>query len=343
MEEEKIIVTGGAGFIGSHTVVELINAGYTPIIIDNFSNSDDSVIDGIKSISGNSVKLYIGDCQDEDFLKDVFKIEKTITGSIHFAAFKAVGESVLHPLKYYQNNIDSLLTLMRVMKHYEVADLVFSSSCTVYGQPESLPVTEDSPLQEAASPYGETKKISERVIEDETISNSGMKSIFLRYFNPIGAHPSSCIGELPIGIPNNLVPFITQTAAGIREKLTINGGDYSTQDGTCVRDYIHVVDLAKAHVKGIDLLKKSPPNYLEILNLGMGVGKSVMEVIHAFEQVTDQKLNYEIGPRRKGDIEKIYASVEKAEKILNWKAELSLEEALKDAWNWQVKLSEQNK
>jgi len=336
---KKILVTGGAGYIGSHTVVELFNAGYEPIVLDNFSNAEESVLKRIEEIIKTPVKLYNGDCNDEKFLQDILEKEQTISGIIHFAAYKAVGESVDEPLKYYENNIGSLVTLLKNIPKYNTPYFVFSSSCTVYGQPDQLPVTEQTPKKEAESPYGNTKRICEEIIEDTIKSNAPIKAIALRYFNPIGAHPTSLIGELPLGVPNNLVPFVTQTAAGIRDKLTVFGDDYNTPDGTCIRDYIHVVDLAKAHVKAFEYLgKQSPPNFLDIFNIGTGKGNSVLEVLKTFEKVSSQSLNYSIGPRRAGDVESIYANVDKATQLLNWKAELSLEQALLDSWNWQKTL-----
>jgi UDP-glucose 4-epimerase len=337
MAKRKILVTGGAGYIGSHTVVELANAGFVPIIVDDFSNSEKSAIAGIEKIIGQAVKLHIGDCNNSSFLHKVFKEEEDISGVIHFAAFKAVGESVNQPLKYYQNNIGSLLSVLEAMKTFNIEDIVFSSSCTIYGEPVKLPVTESSPVQKATSPYGNTKQICEEILCDEVNSlNGNCKAIALRYFNPIGAHPSASIGELPLGSPNNLVPYVTQTAVGLRKELTVFGDDYNTADGTCVRDYIHVVDLAKAHVKSIDYLsQRENISLFDSFNIGTGKGNSVMEVIHTFEQISGVKLQYTIGPRRTGDVEKVYGDVNKAEKILNWKANLTLNDALIDAWKWQ--------
>lgn len=333
----NILVTGGAGYIGSHTVVELVNAGYKPVIIDNFSNSEKDVIDRLKKITGQQLAVYEGGYQDQELLNKIFKDEK-IDGVIHFAAYKAVGESVDEPLKYYQNNIAGLITLLEAMSDSGVADLVFSSSCTVYGEPDKVPVTEDSPVKPATSPYGATKQMGEVIIKDTANASKSLRALALRYFNPIGAHPSSLIGELPIGVPNCLVPYITQTAAGIREKLRVNGNDYDTPDGTCIRDYIHVVDLAKAHVKALEYLSKQKPSSFDFINFGTGTGSSVLEVINTFEKVTGQKLPYEIGPRRPGDAMTVYASTEKANKVLGWKAELTLADALRDAWNWQKTL-----
>ncbi len=334
--EKTIIVTGGAGYIGSHTVVELIAQGYKPVIIDNFCNSEKSVVKGLESITKKEVKLYEGDCTDRNFMAQVFA-ETNPSGVIHFAAYKAVGESVSKPLAYYKNNVISLLVLLEVMKEVNCNQLVFSSSCTVYGTPEKLPVTEQSPTQKAISPYGNTKQIAEDIIKDQVVSDADLSAVALRYFNPIGAHPSGLIGELPLGTPSNLVPFVTQTAAGLRNELTIFGNDYNTPDGTNVRDYIHVVDLAKAHVKTLDYLS-GKTNFYDFINVGTGKGTSVLEIVTTFEKVSEQKLNYKIGQRRPGDVEQIYASVDKSEKVLNWQTELSVEDALRDAWNWQLKI-----
>ena len=334
----KILVTGGSGYIGSHAVVELQQAGYQPIIVDNFSNSEESALAGIESILGTTVPVYRIDCANEAALRSVFEAEKDIQGVIHFAAFKAVGESVAKPLAYYRNNVGSLLTLLAVMEEFGVKNLVFSSSCTVYGIPNELPVTEDTPTKKANSPYGNTKQIAEEVITD-VAAVGGPRTILLRYFNPIGAHESAKIGELPLGVPNNLVPFITQTAAGIREKLTINGGDYDTVDGTNVRDYIHVVDLAKAHVVAVRrLLEGLSADKVETFNVGTGHGNSVLEVVQTFEQVSGHKLNYSIGPRRAGDVPAIYADATKAAEVLGFKTETSLANSLASSWKWQQTL-----
>jgi len=335
---KNILVTGGAGYIGSHTVVELHNAGYEPIIVDNLSNSSITVLQGLENITGKEFPFYQIDCNDKEALRSVFK-ENKIDGIIHFAAFKAVGESVAKPLNYYENNVGSLMTLIRLMKEENVSQLIFSSSCTVYGQPDQLPVTEKSPKKVAESPYGNTKQICEEIIEDTTISDKNFRAIALRYFNPIGAHPTSEIGELPLGVPNNLVPFITQTAAGWREELTVFGDDYDTPDGTCIRDYIHVVDLAKAHVKSLDFLNKHREVSFDIFNLGTGNGNTVLEIVNSFEKVTGVKLNYKIGARRSGDIEKVYADVTKSSEGLGWKTEKTLDESLLDSWNWQLRLT----
>ena len=332
----KIIVTGGAGFIGSHTVVELVNAGYDPIIIDNFSNSEQSVLLGINEITGRKIKFYEGDCNDGEFMRNVFKIENP-DGVIHFAAFKAVGESVQKPLEYYNNNIGSLLVLLETMKRYGCKNLVFSSSCTVYGTPDALPVTEQSAVKEAISPYGYTKQVSEIIIRDTVKADKTLSAIALRYFNPIGAHPSAKIGELPIGVPANLIPFVTQTAAGIRKELVVFGNDYNTPDGSNIRDYIHVVDLARAHVKTLEYLANNEQLY-DVVNVGTGHGNSVLEVVEAFQKVTGESLNYRIGERREGDVEQVYASVDKSKEMLGWEAEFTMEQALEDAWRWQQSL-----
>lgn len=334
---KKVLVTGGAGFIGSHTVVELIHAGYEPIVLDNFSNSNPKVMGQVERIIGRSIKVHEVDCADSEALRKVFREEGEIVGVLHFAAFKAVGESVEKPMLYYQNNLGSMTSVLEVMQEFGVAGLVFSSSCTVYGTPKENPVTENTPMQVASNPYGFTKQVCERMVEDLRKSGAPLKAVTLRYFNPIGAHPSSLIGELPIGKPNNLVPFITQTAAGMREKLVIFGGDYNTKDGTCVRDFIHVVDLAKAHVKALDYIQNRPGEQFNLIaNIGTGNGATVLECVQIFEQVTGVKVNHEIGPRRPGDVEQIWAASSGDE--LGWKAELSLEDALRDAWNWQKTL-----
>lgn len=335
---KSILVTGGAGYIGSHVVVRLHEHGYNPIILDNFSNSQQSVLQGLKNITGKDFKFYEGDILNQELLTRILE-ETDIHGVIHFAAKKAVGESVEKPLLYYKNNVSGLVSLLEVLTTHQVSNLVFSSSCTVYGQPDKLPVTEDSPKQPANSPYGNTKQIGEEIIEDTVNSGVSLKAMALRYFNPVGAHPSAEIGELPLGIPNNLVPFITQTAAGIRESLTVFGDDYDTADGTCVRDYIHVMDLADAHVSCLKHLEElTDANHFDVLNIGTGQGNTVLETIKAFEKVSGQKLNYEVGPRRSGDIEKIYAQVDKSKRVLNWQTEYSLEQAMTDSWNWQEKL-----
>jgi UDP-glucose 4-epimerase len=337
----KILVTGGAGYIGSHTVVELAQAGYQPIIVDNFNNSKESVLDGLRDILGHEVTCYHIDCGDAGALQDVFQKEGDIKGVIHFAAYKAVGESVQKPLMYFQNNVGSLLTLLEVMPEFGIENLVFSSSCTVYGTPDALPVTEATPTKPASSPYGRTKQMCEDIIHDVSVApNNKLHSILLRYFNPIGAHSSAKIGELPLGVPNNLVPFITQTAAGIREKLTINGDTYDTPDGTNIRDYIHVVDLAKAHITAVQrLLDRKAADVVETFNVGTGKGNSVLEVVKTFEQASGQKLNYVIGPPRAGDVPAIYADATKSAEVLGFKTETSLLDSLASAWKWQEILS----
>lgn len=336
---KKIIVTGGAGFIGSHTVAELVSAGYVPVIIDDFSNTDERLLQGLTRILGSAPILHRFDCSDHAKLSRVFEDEKPVA-VIHFAAFKAVGESVEQPLKYYQNNLTSLLNVLQVMKKFGVRDLVFSSSCTVYGQPDILPVTESTPQKEATSPYGYSKQVCERIIRDQQISDNNLRCALLRYFNPIGAHPSGLIGELPYGIPNNLVPYITQTAAGLREKLTIFGNDYDTHDGTCIRDFIHVVDLARAHVSALRWLENQN-SACETFNIGQGRGNTVLEVVKAFIRVTGQSLKYEIGPRRSGDVEQVWADVSHANQVLGWKTEFTLDQSLEDAWRWEENLRNQ--
>ena len=338
-ERKKILVTGGAGFIGSHTVVELYLAGYEPIILDNFSNSDRFVLQGIKSIIGKEIKCYDFDCKSYQELEKMFFLEKNILGVIHFAAYKSVSESVANPLKYHENNIGSMVALLHAMGKTGVKNLVFSSSCTVYGQPDTLPVNEETPYKPALSPYGFTKQLCEGIMQDVVASPQPLRAVSLRYFNPIGAHPSAEIGEQPVGVPDNLVPFIVQTAAGIRKKLIIYGNDYNTPDGTCVRDYIHVVDLAKAHVKALQYLTERKEERLyDTFNIGTGHGTGVLEIAQLFEKVSGKKLNYESGKRRAGDAEQVYADASKANKVLGWKSELTVEDALKDAWKRQVQL-----
>lgn len=336
---QKILVTGGAGYIGAHTVVELQAAGYQPIIIDDFSKSDQTLLDGIEKITGVNNSFYEGNCCDQDFLRSVFKKEQGIAGVMHFAAYKSVGESVEQPLLYYRNNLDSLLSLMEVMGEFEVTSLIFSSSCTVYGEPDHIPVDENATFKKAESPYGATKQMCERILEDTTAADKKLKTISLRYFNPIGAHPSALIGELPIDRPNNLVPFITQTAAGVREKLTIFGNDYDTPDGTCIRDFIHVLDLAKAHVHALKaILSQEKSLGYQFYNLGTGEGVSVLQLVKEFIDVTGVRLNYEFGPRRSGDVVKTYANSTKAQKELGWKAVYSTKDALVHAWAWEKRL-----
>ncbi len=333
---KKVLVTGGAGYIGSHTVVELCNDDFIPVIVDNFSNTDDRILDGLQELLGYSPVLYRVDCTDYERLKVVFASELP-DAVIHFAAYKAVGESTEHPLKYYANNLDSLIVVLRLMEEFKVNDLVFSSSCTVYGQPDQLPVDEFCPPQTATSPYGFSKQVCERIILDACAARPALKCALLRYFNPIGAHPSALIGELPFGIPNNLVPYITQTAIGIRSQLTIHGSDYSTPDGTCIRDYIHVCDLASAHVKALQWLENQPAG-CEAFNLGQGLGNSVKEVVDTFVRVNQTALPVVMGPRRQGDVEQVWADVSKANSHLHWKTERTLEQALKEAWKWEKRL-----
>lgn len=342
--KKTILVVGGAGFIGSHTYVELLAAGYDAVIVDDFSNAEESVIDRLRELTGGPVRLHKGNATDREFMRGVFQSEPNLTGAIHFAAYKAVGESVRQPLRYYENNLGSLLVLLEVMAEFEVVNLVFSSSCTVYGIPDVLPVTELTPRKDAFSPYGNTKRISEDIIQDTVTSGAALKAVLLRYFNPIGAHPSALIGELPLGVPNNLIPFVTQTAAGIRSELTVFGDDYDTFDGTCIRDYIHVVDLARAHVKALDYLGGvTDSGCCEAVNVGTGRGNSVLEVVQTFEKVSDVSLNYRIGPKRPGDVPAIYANADKARNVLGWEAQLTLEDALRDAWRWQGMLTTREK
>jgi UDP-glucose 4-epimerase len=334
----KVVVTGGLGFIGSHTVVELHQAGFEPIIIDDLSNSTIEVLSGLKNILGYTPAFEKLDLRDKASVKDFFKRHQDIQGIIHFAASKAVGESVENPLLYYENNISTLVYLLQELEQKEKAHFIFSSSCTVYGQAEKMPITEDAPVQQAMSPYGNTKQIGEEIIQD-VAKVSGINAILLRYFNPIGAHPSAEIGELPIGVPQNLVPFITQTGIGLRKELSVFGYDYPTPDGTAVRDYIHVVDLAKAHVVALQrLLQGKNLDKVETFNVGTGKGSSVLEVIHAFEKVSGQKLPYKIVGRREGDITIAYANTDKANQVLGWRATSTLEEAMASAWKWEKKI-----
>lgn len=338
MSKTKILVTGGVGFIGSHTVVELYNAGYQPVIIDNLNNSEAFILDRIEQITGEKPVFFKGDVCERADIQALLAQHPDIAGVIHFAAYKAVGESVKEPLKYYHNNVSGVVTLLQELLAKNITNLVFSSSCTVYGQPEVNPVTEDSPVQKAESPYGNTKQISEEILTD-TAKATALKAIALRYFNPIGAHDSALIGELPLGVPNNLVPYITQTAIGKRQQLTIFGHDYSTPDGTCVRDYLHVVDLAKAHVRAVDrLLKNESADKLEIFNLGTGKGSSVKEVVETFIAETGISFNYTFGPRRDGDVEQVYADTTKANNVLGWKTERDLKNMLVTAWEWEKSL-----
>jgi UDP-glucose 4-epimerase len=331
----KILVTGGLGFIGSHTVVELVNSGYEPVIVDNLANSDIKILDQLTKIIGYKPIFHQLDLCEEPAVKKLAEMEPDISGIIHFAAYKAVGESVQHPLKYYRNNFFSMLNLLDAY-YGKPLNFVFSSSCTVYGQPDELPVTEDAPVKLAQSPYGNTKQIAEEILQDMIASGSNYKVISLRYFNPVGAHETALIGELPIGVPQNLVPFITQTAIGKREKITVFGDDYDTADGSCVRDYIHVVDLGKAHVAALKLMEQ--PDYnkgYDVFNLGTGNGTTVLQIIHAFENTTGVKLNYSIGPRRDGDVEKVWGDVTKSTNQLGWRAELGIDEMMQSAWEWE--------
>jgi len=331
----KVLVTGGAGYIGSHTVVELVAAGHTPVIVDNFCNSEKWIIDRIQEISGVRPVVYEGDCADVTFLSNVFETEPDIDSVIHFAGYKAVGESVENPLKYYRNNLNTLVTLLEVMHRYGTKKLVFSSSATVYGEPETNPIAETASRKKSESPYGATKAMCEDIIEDVTKSSVPLCAIALRYFNPIGAHPSGRIGELPKGIPNNLVPYITQTASGTRGELTIFGDDYDTPDGTCVRDFIHVVDLAQAHIAALNYLSDKTASLYEVFNVGTGKGTSVRQLIDTFEQVNDLQLPVKVGARRQGDTVTCYASVNKIRETMDWKAERTLEESMRDAWLWE--------
>jgi UDP-glucose 4-epimerase len=333
MPASKILVTGGTGYIGSHTVVELINAGYEPVIVDNLSNSSPQIIDQIFKITGKKPEFFNFDLCDENLTTEFLNAHPDIEGIIHFAAFKSVGESEKDPLKYYKNNIYSLVNLLLASSKKKMS-MVFSSSCTVYGEPDSLPVNELAPVKKAESTYGNTKQIAEEILSEAARVNENLKVIALRYFNPVGAHASALIGELPIGVPQNLVPFITQAAIGKRGDIIVFGDDYDTNDGTCIRDYIHVVDLAKAHVAAIKKLESNPDSF-DIFNIGTGRGNSVLEVIHAFEKATGEKLKYSIGPRRPGDIIQIYGDVTKAERDLSWKAELGLLEMMSSAWEWE--------
>ena len=337
----RILVTGGTGYIGSHTVVELMQQGYDVTIVDNLSNSSVDVLDGISAIVGRRPEFANIDCNDYVSMEAVFKQYPDIVGVIHFAASKAVGESVEKPLMYYRNNLGSLITLLEVMRRYHVYNIVFSSSCTVYGQPDKdhLPVDETAPIQKALSPYGNTKQINEDIIYDEAHADSSLHATILRYFNPIGAHPSALIGELPNGVPNNLLPFVTQTAAGLRAELKVFGDDYNTPDGSCIRDYIYVVDLAKAHVKAVErMLADTPTEQVEVFNLGTGRGLSVLEIVRDFVEATGVNVPYQIVGRREGDIEKVWANPKKANEVLGWKADTPVKDVLVSAWNWEKHL-----
>ena len=342
--KQTILVTGGTGFIGSHTTVELQNAGYKVVIVDNLSNSQANVVDGIEKITGIRPAFEQVDCCDLEAMDAVFAKYPDIEGIIHFAASKAVGESVEKPLLYYRNNFVSLINLLELMPKHNVKGIIFSSSCTVYGQPdpENLPVSESAPIKPAGSPYGNTKQVNEEIIRDTIASGAPIKAILLRYFNPIGSHPTAIIGEMPNGVPMNLIPYVTQTAMGIREQLKIFGNDYDTPDGTCIRDYIYVVDLAKAHVKAMERVLDTDNEALEVFNIGTGRGVSTKEIVDAFERATGVKLNWAYAPRRAGDIEKVWADPKKANEVLGWHAETNLDDTLRSAWNWQKKLREEH-
>ena len=337
----RILVTGGTGYIGSHTVVELMQKGYDVVIVDNLSNSNQAVLDGITAIVGSTPDFVQADCCDRAAMDALFAQYNDIEGVIHFAASKAVGESVEQPLMYYRNNLMSLVTVLEMMKKHNVKNIVFSSSCTVYGQPdaEHLPVDETAPIQKALSPYGNTKQINEEIICDQAHADSSLHATILRYFNPIGAHPSAMIGELPNGVPQNLLPFVTQTAAGLRAELKVFGDDYNTPDGSCIRDYIYVVDLAKAHVKAVErMLAELPTEQVEVFNLGTGRGLSVLEILRTFIQVTGVNIPYQIVGRREGDIEQVWAKPDKANTVLGWSADTPIEEVLLSAWKWEQKI-----
>lgn len=332
----KILVTGGLGFIGSHTVVELQNEGFEVVVVDNLSNSSIDVLNGIEAITGKKLIFEEFDLREKSKVQAFFENHKDVVGVIHFAASKAVGESVEEPLLYYENNLGVLVYILQELKKKGGASFIFSSSCTVYGQADEMPITEAAPVKPAESPYGNTKQVGEEIIRDTCKVHPEIKAIALRYFNPIGAHPSGKIGELPIGVPQNLVPFITQTGIGLREQLSVFGDDYPTEDGTCIRDYIHVVDVAKAHVAALQRLleEKNESNY-EVFNVGTGKGSTVLEVIHSFERVSGEKLNYKIVDRRPGDVIQAYADTKKANEVLGWKAKSSLDDAMKSAWEWE--------
>lgn len=333
---KKILVTGGLGFIGSHTVVELQNEGYEVVIIDDLSNASLDVIEGITAITEKTPIFEKLDLKEKTAVESFFQKHNDISGVIHFAASKAVGESVVKPLLYYENNLNTLIYMLKAVLNLNTSNFIFSSSCTVYGQADEMPITESAPVKPAESPYGNTKQIGEEIIKDTCKVNDNLNAIALRYFNPIGAHPSAKIGELPIGVPQNLVPYITQTGAGLRECLSVFGNDYSTVDGTCIRDYIHVVDLAKAHVVALErLLETKNQSNFETFNVGTGVGSSVLEVIQSFEKVSGQSLNYKIAPRREGDVVKAFANTKKANTILGWKAKSTLDDAMLSAWKWE--------
>ena len=333
---KKVLLTGGAGYIGSHTAVELIQQGFEVTLLDNLSRSEKRIVDGIEKITGQRVSFHQGDCSNSAFLDSVFETNQ-INSVIHFAAYKSVNESVEQPLLYYQNNVGSMTALLKAMAKFHVNEIIFSSSCTVYGEPDQIPVDESAPFKKAESAYGATKQMCERILEDCIQASQPLRSVSLRYFNPVGAHPSALIGELPIGTPSNLVPYVTQTAAGIRQKLTVFGNDYNTLDGSCVRDFIHVVDLAKAHVTALQKIN-TLQNRIEVFNLGTGIGVTVLDLVKRFIKTTGIPLNYEVGPRRAGDVEKIYADPAKAANMLGWRTQLSLEDSLLHAWQWEKQI-----
>ena len=333
---KKVLLTGGAGYIGSHTAVELIQQGFEVILVDDLSRSELRIIEGVEKITNQRVSFRQGDCSNSAFLDSVFETNQ-IDSVIHFAAYKSVNESVQQPLLYYQNNVGSMTTLLKAMEKFHVNEIIFSSSCTVYGEPDRIPVNESAPFKKAESPYGATKQMCERILEDCIQANKELRSVSLRYFNPVGAHPSAQIGELPIGTPSNLVPYVTQTAAGIRQKLTVFGNDYNTPDGSCMRDFIHVVDLAKAHVMALQKVV-ALENRNEVFNLGTGIGVTVLDLVKRFIKTTGIPLNYEVGPRRAGDVEKIYADPAKAANLLGWRTQLSLEDSLLHAWQWEKQI-----
>lgn len=341
MSKTRILVTGGTGYIGSHTTVELINAGFDVVIIDNLSNSNREVLDGIEAITGVRPAFIEGDVNDLSTLDCLFQAYPGIEGIINFAASKAVGESVQKPLLYYRNNLNTLMNLLEMVQKYGVKGFVFSSSCTVYGEPDVNPVTEESPIKPATSPYGNTKQISEEIITDAIRSGADFNAIILRYFNPVGAHPSALIGELPLGVPQNLIPYLTQTAIGIRKELSVFGNDYNTPDGSCIRDFINVVDLAKAHVIAVKrMIEGKSLDRIEIFNLGTGNGVSVLELINTFESATGVKVPHKIVGRREGDIEKVWANPKKANEVLGWVADTPLADTMVSAWKWQQRLAE---
>lgn len=341
---QKILVTGGAGYIGLHTSLELIEAGYEVVIVDDLSRSESTMLERLNGLVERSPSFHRVDCTDQEALEEVFREEAPLRGVIHFAAYKSVGESMEDPLLYYENNVGGQLALLRAMEKYDIKELVFSSSCTVYGQPDELPVTENSPEKEPDSPYGKTKRVCEWIIEDQVDPSKGMQAISLRYFNPIGAHPSGKIGEHSPDKPTNLVPYITGTASGALDELVVNGDDYDTPDGTCIRDYIHVMDLARAHVKALEKLEKeADKGGYEVFNVGTGEGASVLEAIQAFEEATGISIPYRIGPRRPGDVEQIWADTQKAERELGWSARYTLSDAMRDAWKWEQERPELKK